>query len=87
MPTITLHHAGNYQSCHCKQAHDVRIDHCFPLFEIALVFGFQTQCQTSVINQHVYLLPFSRQFLDVLRCLLAVSHVESQRQHVGILFC
>ena len=86
MSAIALHHAWNDEARHREQTLDIRVDHRLPVIKITLILRFQSQRQTSVVHQHVYLLPLSRQFLDVLCSLLAVSHVESQRQNFRTFF-
>ena len=82
MSTIALHHTGHDETRHREQALDVRVDHRFPIIHRALILRLQSERQSGVVHKHINLPPFSRQFLDILRRLLAVSHIECQCQHV-----
>ena len=83
--TVALYHSWYYETCHRQQSLDVRVNHRFPVIEIALVLRFQPQCQSCIVHQHINLLPLVRQFIDELLSFLAVSHVKGQRYHLRTL--
>ena len=82
MSSASFHHSRHYQSGHQQQSLDIGVNHGFPVIEVTLIFRFQSKRQSGIVYQHVNLTPFFRQSGNFLHRLFAVSHVESQCQHL-----
>ena len=85
MSAIACNHFWYNQTRHGEQAFDVGVDHGLPVVQVAFVFGFEPKGQTSVIHQHVDLLPGGGQALDGLTGCLPIAHVEGEGKYLGAL--
>ena len=79
---VALNHAGHDETRHRQQPHDVRVDHRFPVVEVAFIFGFESKGKTGIVDEYVDLLPVCGQALDGLLSRLAVSDVEDECQYL-----
>ncbi len=80
---VALDHLGHDEACHGQQAFDVGVDHGLPVVEVAFVFGFESQGEAGIIDEHVDLLPLLGQSFDGLAGCLAVSDVEGEHDDLG----
>lgn len=82
---VARNHLGYDEACHGEQTLDIGVDHGLPVVEVALVFGFESQGEACIIDEHVDGLPFLGQTLDGLAGCFTVSYVEGQDEHLGAL--
>ena len=83
---IALHHSRNDEAGHGEESLYVGVDHRVPVLQVALIFLVQSKRQTSIIDEHVNLLPFSRNRIDSLLCSFSVANVKDKREHLRA-FC
>ena len=82
---VACYHLGYDEARHRQQPLDIGVDHGLPVVGVTLVFWLEAQCEASIIDEYVDLLPLLRQALDGLAGSLAVSDVKSEDEHVGAL--
>ena len=83
MTMIAGHHTRDDEPGHGEQSLDVGVDHRFPVVLVTLVFLFKAECKSSVVDEHVYLVPLLGQRRYSIMCGLTVAHVKDERQHLG----
>jgi hypothetical protein len=79
---VALYHSRHDEACHGEQPLYVGVYHRVPIFGVALVFLFETERESGVVDQNINCLPFSFERTDCLFCRLGIAHVEHQGAHL-----
>ena len=58
MSAFAGHHPGHYGAGHVEQSLDVGVDHGVPVIGITLVFRFEAEGESGVVDEHLNVAPF-----------------------------
>ncbi len=76
-------HAGNDGATDVEQALDIRIDHRFPVIDVAVMKFFQPLSEAGIVDQHVDFRPCAVQGLQCFRHRRTIANVEDEIFYVG----
>ncbi|KPX28824.1 hypothetical protein ALP68_04996 [Pseudomonas ficuserectae] len=84
-PATMRNQTWKQQACGVGQTFDVGVDHGVPVIQIALGRRVDPQRQTGVVDQPANAAELFRQICDSTLHCLAVTHIQYQRMHLGLL--